>query len=655
MTSSKHPRPVRPVMAFLLILWSCAPASAVEFAGGTGDPNNPYQIATADQLIAIGSDPTLLDKHYILIADIDLDSKVPGGVIFNQAVIGQSGGHSFTGCLDGRGHTISNLAISAPGQDNIGLFAHMAGGQLKNLGLENVQITGGSRVGALLGRGEGGTISHCHATGTVVGSYVTGELVGEIDYGTVSSCYSAGTVTGGDFTGGLIGGSYGSVTDSCCSSCDVAGTNCIGGLVGGDWGITTFLSYSTGCVEGVGSVGGLLGTNQGIVLSCRSTSRVIGTGSSVGGLVGRSYGGIIATSYSTGPVSGPREVGGLVGGYCAVRDSYFLVPQEGGGSGHETGTPLTAVQMSQRSSFKGWDFWGAHADGVRDEWFLPKDSSPVLVWEGGNTGLLAIPDVGGLSRGQAQASLQGAGFTAGDIIYDYHRTISEGCVIRTFPSSFAVPGTAVGLVVSSGSYDWTTNPGDGSIAEPYRVGTAGELESLADHPELWDKHFVLTADIDLGGRTYPAALIAPDADGSAEYFQGTPFSGTFDGQDNTIANLTILTHGGDYLGLFGKVGPKGVVTTPPNARPPIVRGFSDEVASSGIVARLNLSNARILGGQSSRVVGALVGSNNGTIINCSGTGVLIGRRTIGDLFGENSGVVTDCTADVLTTWLWRDP
>ena len=35
------------------------------FAGGTGEPNDPYQIATADQLISIGSDPNLLDKHYL--------------------------------------------------------------------------------------------------------------------------------------------------------------------------------------------------------------------------------------------------------------------------------------------------------------------------------------------------------------------------------------------------------------------------------------------------------------------------------------------------------------------------------------------------------------------------------------------------------------
>ncbi|HOV77792.1 MAG TPA: hypothetical protein PLS24_07170, partial [Sedimentisphaerales bacterium] len=41
---------------------------AVKFAGGTGEPNDPYQIATAEQLIAIGSDPNLARSHFVLTA-----------------------------------------------------------------------------------------------------------------------------------------------------------------------------------------------------------------------------------------------------------------------------------------------------------------------------------------------------------------------------------------------------------------------------------------------------------------------------------------------------------------------------------------------------------------------------------------------------------
>lgn len=44
-----------------------------KYSGGTGEPNDPYQIATAVDLIALGEDANDYDKHFILTADIDLD------------------------------------------------------------------------------------------------------------------------------------------------------------------------------------------------------------------------------------------------------------------------------------------------------------------------------------------------------------------------------------------------------------------------------------------------------------------------------------------------------------------------------------------------------------------------------------------------------
>ena len=73
--------------AIVVTFWSLWTCHAADFAGGTGEPNDPYQIATAEQLISIGSDPNLLDKHFVLINDIDLDPNLPGGQVFPRAVI----------------------------------------------------------------------------------------------------------------------------------------------------------------------------------------------------------------------------------------------------------------------------------------------------------------------------------------------------------------------------------------------------------------------------------------------------------------------------------------------------------------------------------------------------------------------------------------
>ncbi|MEN6337968.1 MAG: hypothetical protein ABFE01_27250, partial [Phycisphaerales bacterium] len=129
----------------IFILGASLPAWAHSFAGGTGEPNDPYQITTAEQLVSIGSDPNLLRKHFVLVNDIDLDPNLPGGRLFTRAVIapidgmavfwGEDptaddtvifwGGAPFTGTLDGGGHSICNLIIVASGADYLGLFGYL--------------------------------------------------------------------------------------------------------------------------------------------------------------------------------------------------------------------------------------------------------------------------------------------------------------------------------------------------------------------------------------------------------------------------------------------------------------------------------------------------------------------------------------------------
>lgn len=100
--------------------------------------------------------------------------------------------------------------------------------------------------------------------------------------------------------------------------------------------------------------------------------------------------------------------------------------------------------------------------------------------------------------------------------------------------------------------------GTGEAANPYRISDYNDLYALADDTNDYNQCFVMTADIDLdpnlpGRRQLATALIAPDINDDSG-FQGTAFTGTFDGNDWNILNLTIDTNGlsNDYLGLFGK-------------------------------------------------------------------------------------------------------
>ncbi len=496
------------------------------------------------------------------------------------------------------------------------------------------------------------TASSCYATGDVTANDTVGGLVGS-NPGEITESHFTGTVTGLYLlVGGLVGDNLGTITSSYANA-TVTGQNLrVGGLVGANGRGRIRDCYATGNVTGQDSVGGLAGSNQGSIVSCYCEADVVSYGRRAGGLAGESSGSI-SNCYATGSVEGEDQVGGLVGsntgkismsysiatpfgygwdtgglagagGAATAETSYFL---DSAGPDNGIGTPLTSAQMKRQASFVGWDFWGTAADGMDDCWFMPPNAYPALIWQTDITGLRAVPNVAGLSLDEAKAVLAAARFAAGSVSYDSHRTIPGGHVIYATPYPLAAAGTAINLVVNSGkTYLWTENPGDGNPANPYQIETAGQLESLIDHPELWDKHFILSADLDMTGRTYANALIAPDMDDTrGGGYQGTPFTGRFDGQGHTIRHLVIrpedVAH--DYAGLFGMI------------------------ASGGRIDNLNVLDVDITGGTgTSSYVGALAGYNYGTITNCSATGILHNGKGDG-LVGFNSGSLIDCRSEVI--------
>jgi hypothetical protein len=81
------------------------------YDGGTGKPNDPYKIATADQMSTIGRYEEDWDKHFILVQDVNL-APYPDEQ-FNR--IGRfitwidTRNKPFTGVFDGRGKTTEQL------------------------------------------------------------------------------------------------------------------------------------------------------------------------------------------------------------------------------------------------------------------------------------------------------------------------------------------------------------------------------------------------------------------------------------------------------------------------------------------------------------------------------------------------------------------
>jgi hypothetical protein len=196
------------IISLTAIIALAAGSAFGSYSGGTGDPNNPYQIATKADLLALAAATADYNNCFILTADINM-----GGQVFTTAIIApdtssSSGfqGTAFTGTFDGSGHKITGFTINANGGYGVGLFGKInSGGSVKNLGLENfVVVSGFCYVGGLVGCNNGGSISNCYSTGAVSGNYEVGGLVGWSD-SSISNCYSTGSVSGSEDVGGLVG------------------------------------------------------------------------------------------------------------------------------------------------------------------------------------------------------------------------------------------------------------------------------------------------------------------------------------------------------------------------------------------------------------------------------------------------------------------
>jgi hypothetical protein len=299
----------------LLIAGGGCLGRAYGFAGGTGEPNNPYQIATAADLLSIGSDPNLLKKSFVLVNDINLDPNhvFDGPLIAPDQVasVNGHGGNWFSGVLDGQGHTIRNLRVSGKSGYDAGLFG-MLSGLVKDLHLENVQVSG-SPCGGLVGDNTG-TILRCSVNGQVTGSGTNGGLVGSAHGGMILHCTVAGTVKGSSNVGGLMGEALDAAILNCESAADVSGSSFVGGMVGfAENGTRLVECRATGSVTGGDTTGGLVGQGmQTTLLRCIATGLVTGT-DHVGGLVGEAWGVSILNCESQSTITAGSYVGGLAG------------------------------------------------------------------------------------------------------------------------------------------------------------------------------------------------------------------------------------------------------------------------------------------------------------------------------------------------------
>lgn len=305
----------------------------------------------------------------------------------------------FAGSFDGKEHTISNLHINRPDQSYIGLFGYAVPNALQNVKLENVNITGGAKTGALAGEiySPYSAPENCSSSGSINGN---GDGIGGL-FGAASGyfkrCHSSCSIIAeGDCVGGLAGSLLGDAEEChAMGNVQVTGEHeFVGGLAGyclAEYPFGLRRSYATGNVQ-AGScsyVGGLIGATSfksGPTEDCYARGSVSGY-EYVGGLIGAYYSWTKAkNSYSTGLVTGEGDyVGGLIGvGGSEIAVGCFWDLETSGQSSSDGGTGKTTEEMKRIATFAdaGWDIGTSR--------FNPTGGYPFLSWQVGSSPIWLI-------------------------------------------------------------------------------------------------------------------------------------------------------------------------------------------------------------------------------------------------------------------------
>ena len=343
------------------------------------------------------------------------------------------------------------------------------------------------------------------------------------------------------------------------------------GLFGmvGTHGVISRLGVENVTATGLYNVGGLAGSNKGTIRFCYTTGQIAGE-DNAGGLAGYSYAGTITSCYSKCSVSGTYSTGGLVGHNVdgSIAESYSTGLVSG---------------IYDKGGLIGYNL-----DGMVSSCFWDTNTS------------------------NQPTSMGGEGRTTAQM-----KTLSTFTIAGwDFDAIWFMPNNDYPRLWWEPRY----SAGQGTSDNPFQISSTDDWLELTSIPGDWNKHFILTADLDFTG-VNALTPVAPDTIASTDYqFEGIRFTGSMNGQGHTLHNAVIYQPNHDFVGLFGSIG------------------------VDGRVENLNLEDISVTGRLS---VGALTGENyTGTIIHCTTHGTVNGSYWhCGGLVGEsNGGLISKCSA-----------
>jgi len=413
--------------------------------GGDGSQGSPYLIETPAHLAALaafangGYGTATAGKYYKLMNDLDLSDYTSGGGwipigIPTMEYHNPNANYSFRGNFDGNGKVVRNLVINRPGAYYQGLFSHVAsGGSIKNLGVEEFNVSGYRYLSGLAAHLNGAGIDGCYVTGTIEAEGGnSGGLVGNTNNSaTISNCYANVNATGASRLGSLIGTNLSGNITNCYS---------VGNINSTEW-----------------FVGGLAGYHQsGIIKDCVAANESIIMGSFqplyFARFTGFLNGGTLLNNYGNTDIV--MSYNGTVTSYQPTSDL----------NGRD-GMHIAIAQLKTQAFYTNAANWLGEGWDFTNVWYIQEgESFPLLKWQWVNdnvpaevTNLSLIPNASGnlsatISWTNPTLTLGGAPLTALTAVNAYLNDDTN----PVYSATNLTPGGSVSTTITVGTAGYYT-------------------------------------------------------------------------------------------------------------------------------------------------------------------------------------------------------
>ena len=395
----------------------------------------------------------------------------------------------FKGSIDGNGHTISRLYINRPEQDNVGFTGYSYRAAIKNLILSNAHVTGKNNTAILC-------------------AYSTNRS-------TIYRCGVSGTLIGTKNIGAIIGyGEYATINQCYADKVTITGNESVGSLIG-------------------------------LSKSCN-----------------------VSNCFANGEVSGNTLIGNINNNYISVKNCYFFgIASNNTMSGSFTncyykanatnGSAMSESDFTDETNFADWDFKNVWKINLNPNFDI-QNERPYLKWLDTEqySVIFNITDANGDDWGAAKITVTGVtnlttnangAVTANLFPENYNYSISHILLNSPYTGNFTL--NTDNQIVNIQIPVIKTMEGSGTDDDPFIIRELNDLRTVSENTDYWNKHFVLGNDIDASDTKNWNNGLGFSSIGTTSI----KFTGSFNGNNNTIKSLYINRPDDDYIGFFGVV------------------------------------------------------------------------------------------------------